>query len=608
MKLTGSHGGRRLTRSVTLAVILLLAVVTLSFSYRTWLHPAAPQPAGGEVALFSDVTDTIGLQFVHHAGGAHQYFMPAIMAGGVALLDFDLDGDLDIFFVNGAGVHSGSVVPSEGHRNVLYRQEADGRFVDVTVDCGLGGRGYGMGVAVGDVNNDGYPDVYVTNYGPDRLYLNRGDGTFVDVTESAGIDNIRWGTSVCFVDVDRDGWLDLFVTNYINYDPARKCLDTLGRISDFCGPHLFAGTSDILYRNETGRALENGVQRMGERLMPHFVDVSLSAGIAEQPGPGLGVICADFNGDHWPDIYVANDLKPNFLWINQQTGQFRDEAVLRGCAFDRNGMAQSSMGMALGDVDGNATFDLFITNFARESNTLYLGIDSGACREDGVASGLGLPSLPYTGFGTAFLDVDHDGDLDVVTVGGRVSRPSSLERSEGKPAAGSAANHDFWSDYAERNQILLNDGRGRFREFLSPSEPFTAEAAVSRGLAIGDVDNDGDVDILVVNTAGRAKIYFNIAQKNGTWLQVRVVDPELGGRDAYGALVTVVAGERRLSQWANPGFSYLASCDPRLHFGLGQTDAVDRIEVLWPNGTKESFEGGTVNRLRVLERGEGHSP
>ena len=338
MKRTHSHGSRRLTRSVTPAAILLMAVVTLWFSYRTWLHSSAPQSTGDDVALFSDVTDTLELKFVHDAGGAIRYFMPAIMSGGVALFDFDLDGDLDIYFVNGAGVHSGSV-SDEGPRNVLYRQEADGRFVDVTADSGLGDRGYGMGVAIGDVNNDGYPDVYITNYGPDRLYLNRGNGTFTDVTKSAGIDNIHWGASVCFVDFDRDGWLDLFVTNYIDYDPARKCLDTLGKPSDFCGPHLFAGTADVLYRNETGKALKNGAQRADEPRMPRFADISFPAGISARPAPGLGVICADFNGDHWPDIYVANDLKPNHLWINQQNGRFRDEAVKRGCAFDRNGRA-----------------------------------------------------------------------------------------------------------------------------------------------------------------------------------------------------------------------------------------------------------------------------
>ncbi|MGH7202238.1 MAG: FG-GAP repeat domain-containing protein, partial [Planctomycetaceae bacterium] len=424
--------------------------------------------------LFTDVTAEAGIEFLHVTGRRGRYFFPDVMAPGGAMLDFDLDGDLDILLINSG---SPKAAADDHGSNRLYRQEPGGRFADVTEGSGLEGGDYGMGVAVGDVNNDGRPDVYVTNYGPDRLYLNQADGTFLDITEAAGIDNPQWGASACFVDYDRDGRLDLMVTNYVDYYPSRQCVDGRGR-EDFCGPQVFFGTADKLYRNESGSGTT-----------VRFTDVSLSSGIAHQRGPGLSVTAADFNGDRWPDIYVANDGAANFLWINQRDGTFRDEAVLQGVANDALGRAQAGMGIAVGDVNGDAAFDLFVTHLAGETNTLYLS-DAAGFRDAGPSAGLAGPSFPYTGFGTALADLDHDGDLDALVVNGRVKRPESA-------SAGDEADTNFWRSYAEPNQISLNDGDGRFEEFSSSADPFTSAVDASRGLAAGDIDNDGDLDVLV---------------------------------------------------------------------------------------------------------------
>jgi hypothetical protein len=561
-----------------------------------------------------DVTDELGLDFVHEAGKPGRYFFPAIMSAGGALFDYDCDGDLDIYLVNGVAeetVDRAGNEPSPRATNRLYRQEPSGRFVDVTEGSGLDDAGYGMGVAVGDVNNDGFPDVYVTNFGSDRLFLNQRDGTFLDVTKQAGIDNALWGASACFFDYDRDGWLDLFVTNYVDYYPSKKCPDPKGR-QDFCGPQVFLGTTDKLYRNVSGNVDRSGLERQhhdGDSPV-RFVDVSLEAGIAQQRGPGLGVVCADFDGDHWPDIFVANDRTANFLWINRHDGTFRETAILRGCAYDSQGRGQASMGVTLGDVNGDLNFDLLVTHMAGEANALYLGGDVAALRDAAVTSGLAGPSFPNTGFGTAFVDIDHDGNLDLAVVNGGVKRPaprSQRQLTHQSDAGPNDSGNTFWKSYEEFNQIFLHDGEGRFREFSSKADRFTSTAGVSRGLAVGDIDNDGDLDLLVTNTAGTARLYRNDANKAGNWLQVRAVEPAAGGRDAYLAVVTVTAGRQRWTRLINPGFSYLSSSDPRVHFGLGANETVDRIEVLWPDGTAETFAGGAVNRVRILKHGTGQT-
>jgi hypothetical protein len=547
--------------------------------------PAVTSPqAPAKPGWFRDVTEEVGLDFVHDAGPTGRYFMPQIMGSGAALFDFDGDGLLDIYLVNNGG--------PAGRTNRLFHQGRDGRFTDVSAGSGLDVAGYGMGVAIGDVNNDGRPDVLLTEYGGVRLFLNNGNGTFTDVTREAGLDRLLWGTSASFVDYDRDGWLDLVVVNYVDYEPSRSCGDP-GGSRDYCGPHMFPGTVTKLYRNLGAAPGKAGAVR--------FEDVTLNAGLGGTPGPGLGVVCADFNGDRWPDIFVANDGQPNRLWINQKDGTFKDEAAARGIAYNGMGQAQAGMGVALGDLDGTGAPSLFVTHLIAETNTLWKQGKTGAFEDRTAAAGLVRTRWRGTGFGTVLADFDQDGALDLAVVNGRVARDARFATD---PAA-AAGLDPFWRPYADRNQLFANDGKGAFRDVSLENDPFCGSAAVSRGLAVGDVNGDGALDLLVTTVAGRARLYRNVAPDRGHWLLVRAVDPALGGRDAYGAEVTVHAAGRRRKCWLNPGSSYLCSNDPRAHFGLGGAERVDAIDVIWPDGSEEVFAGGPVDQVVVLRKGEG---
>jgi hypothetical protein len=327
----------------------------------------------------------------------------------------------------------------------------------------------------------------------------------------------------------------------------------------------------------------------------HFEDVTAKAGLGRTPGPGLGVVCADFSGDHWPDILVANDAKPNRLWINQKDGTFKDEAVARGVAYNGLGHPEGNMGIALGDVDGDGLFDVYITHLTEETNTLWGQGPRGLFRDRTAAAGLASPRWRGTGFGTVLADFDHDGAPDLAVVNGRVGR-TKLAR----PEAGLGS----WGPYAERNQLFANDGTGRFRDLSPRNGPFCGTAAVSRGLACGDLDGDGALDLVVTTLAGRARVYRNVVPGRGHWLLVRALDPALR-RDAYGAEITVEAGGRRWRRWVNPGYSYLCSNDPRAHFGLGPAGHVDAVRVVWPDGAEEVFPGGAADRSVVVRKGEG---
>jgi hypothetical protein len=321
-------------------------------------------------------------------------------------------------------------------------------------------------------------------------------------------------------------------------------------------------------------------------------------------------VCGDFNGDRWPDIFVANDRVANFLWLSGGDGTFQDEAVLQGAAYDGQGRGQADMGIACGDINDDGRFDLLVTHMRGESYALYLGEGSLGFTEAASPAGIGGETFPFTGFGTGFADLDHDGDLDLAVVCGRVERaPLNEEEPESRRdlLASLDAISEFCAFYAETNQIFLNNGEGRFAAFQSTTDPFVNEFAVTRGLAFGDVDNDGDLDLLVNNASDKAKLYRNDSKKQGNWLVIRTVDPRLGNRDAYGAVVTVVSGGTRWVRLSNPAYSYCSSNDPRVHFGVGSVKVVDRIEVLWPDGNAESFQGGPVNRHLVLERGGGQA-
>jgi hypothetical protein len=544
-------------------------------------RPAAPPTLRDEgPAWFEDITAECGLDFVHDAGPTGTYFLPQVIGSGAALFDFDNDGRLDVYLLNNGG-------PDAKSTNRLFHQGVDGRFSDVSAGSGLDIAGHNMGVAIGDVNNDGFPDVLVTQYGGIKLFLNNGNGTFTDVTKDSGLDSPLWGTSAAFFDYDRDGWLDLVLVHYVDYNPSWQC-NYAGGTPDFCHPTTFGPTVTSLYHN-----LGCAKTDMGGRV--RFEDVTVSSGLARLPGPGLGVACADFDGDGWPDIFVANDAAPNRLWVNRHDGTFRDEALPRGLAFNGMGKPQGNMGVALGDTAGSGSFfDVFVTHLTEETHTLWKQGPAGTYQDCTVAQGLANSFWRGTGFGTVLGDFDQDGALDLALVNGRVSR--------GKPALG-AAPGDFWQPYAERNQLFANLP-SKFCDVSGLNAAFCGKAAVSRGLACGDVNGDGALDLLVTTVAGRARLYRNVAPQRGHWLLVRAFDPALH-RDAYGARIQVQAGGRRWVGWVNPGQSYLCSNDPRVHFGLGSMAQVDALRVRWPDGLEEVFAGQVADRVVELRRGEG---
>lgn len=528
--------------------------------------------------FFTEITDQSQLHFIHNPVVDSSYYMPESIGSGGAFLDYDNDGDLDIYLINTAWRGEPGLI-DRPWTNRLFRQDSGLRFVDVTALAGLGDTGYGMGVAVGDIDNDGDVDVYVTNDGPDALYGNNGDGTFTNITQSAGIDNPVWGCSATFLDYDLDGFLDIYVANYVLNDTTVTCVYRDER-PDYCGPSVFPGIPDKLFRNDGDGT---------------FTDVSQSSGIAKGAGKGLGVISADFNGDHYPDIYVTNDLEANELWINQRDGTFRDEALMRGVALNEMGQVEASMGIAMGDIDGDENVDLFITHLRGQSNTLYHYVGAAGFQDETSIAGLAGMSLPYTGFGTGFFDYDHDGDLDLALVNGRVTRGDLRVKKEIS---------NYWDDYAEPNLLLENVGVGQFRNASGRAGLFSSRIENSRGLAFGDVDNDGDIDLLVMNEGGRARLYLNEVPGKGRWLMLRAVDPALQ-RDAIGAIITVIADGHRFSRQVAPGYGFLASHDMRVHIGLDAAVAIDRIEVLWPGGVRELFSVDSVDQFITLEKGQG---
>lgn len=506
------------------------------------------------------------------------------MGSGAAVLDYDNDGRLDLYLLQGGTERSKSL-------NRLYHQGSDGRFTDATNGSGLGIADYGTGVAVGDINNDGLPDVLVCGYRKVRLFLNTGRGKFRDVTKQIGINNPYWAVSAAFFDYDRDGWLDLIIVNYVDYI-ERSCPDPSG-LPDYCGPSSFTGTPSRLYHNL--RSLR------GDKKGVRFDDVTLTSGLGQAPGPGLGVVPLDFNSDGWPDILITQDGKPNRLWINQHNGTFQDEASVRGIAVNNAGEAQANMGIGVGDLDGRGLLCVYVTHLTEEGNTLWRQTSRGLFEDHTAAVGLAATQQRGTGFGIVLADFDNNGFSDIALVNGRVRRSQS--GSQKKQAVTGLGPH--WNSYAETNQIFANDGKNKFREISAVNPAFCATPNVGRGLACGDIWNDGSIALLTNSIGGRARLYRNVAPNRGHWLTVRAIDPRLGGRDAYGARITLTIGGRRSTSWINPAYSMACSNDPRAHFGLGSQSRVGRIEVLWPDGKQETFPPVKADRVLILRRGSG---
>jgi hypothetical protein len=525
-------------------VFVLAALAGLPLGCQRIDAPAAVPVSVPDIPWFEEITEQVGLNFIHDAGPLGNYFMPQQIGSGAALFDFNKDGRLDIYLLQNGG-------PTSNSTNRLYEQTPDGCFRDVSKGSGLDIAGYNMGVAVGDINNDGWPDVLVTQYDDIKLFLNQGNGSFRDVTQEAGISNPSWGTSAAFFDYDRDGWLDLVIANYVDYDPTLTCIGPY-RKPDFCSPKAFHGRVSRLFHNRGGSASWKG-----------FADVTESSGLGWLAGPGLGVVCVDFDGDGWLDIFIANDGRPNHLWINQKNGTFAEQAVAHGLAFNGMGQAQAGMGIAIGDVDGDGLLDVFVTHLTEEGNTLWRQGPPGLYRDRSANAGLMRPAARGTGFGTLLADFDNDGALDLAVVNGRVAALASVDDSSLGP---------FWSSYGERNHLFRGDGFGGFENLSRINPAFCGKINVARGLVRGDIDGDGAVDLLVTTIGGPARLYKNVAPHRGHWLQVRAVDPALG-RDALGALVRVRAGGRMHICSLHPAESFLCSSEALAHFGLGDAAA-----------------------------------
>jgi hypothetical protein len=537
--------------------------------------------------LFRDAAAETGLRFHHFTGAAGRYYMPEIMGSGAALLDYDNDGDLDVYLVQGAPLEPGGkplFPPPVGWQpgNRLFRNElvpsGTLRFTDVTAAAGVGHIGYGMGAATGDFDGDGFLDLYVTNFGANVLYRNTGDGAFRDVTREAGAGDPRWSSSASFVDYDRDGRLDLFVANYVDFTVRgnKRCYAATGEL-DYCTPKVYRPVPSRLLRNLGGGRFEDATER---------------AGIGAAYGPGLGVVAADFNGDGWPDFYVANDTAANLLWLNQRNGAFREAALESGAAYAADGMARAGMGVSAADFDGDGDDDIVVTNLTREGLTLFRNDGKGAFEDATLQFGLAEPTFPYTGFGAAWFDADNDGRLDLFLANGAVT---IMESQRGSPYP-----------FRQRNQLLQNPGDGRrFVERTAAAGPGFELQEASRAAAFGDLDNDGDIDIVVANNNGPARLLLNETPSRRHWLTVRL-EAAAGNRLGLGARVAVLRpGAPPLWRRAHTDGSYLSAGDCRVHFGLGDTAAVDVVLVEWPDGTRERFQSIPPDCIVTLRKGRG---
>ena len=546
-----------------------------------------------QVPLFREVAEEVGLKFHHFTGANGEYYMPEIMGAGVALFDYDNDDDLDVYVIQGTAfdptqdARRAKFPPAPGWRpgNRLFKnllsETGKLKFVDVTEKAGVGHVGYGMGVAIGDYDNDGFQDLYVTNLGSNVLYHNNGDGTFTDATAKAGVDDPRWSTSAAWVDYDRDGRLDLFVANYLDFTVRgnKHCYAPTGE-RDYCTPKMYQPVPARLFHNRGDGT---------------FQDVTEAAGIAAAVGPGLGIVCADFNGDGWPDIYVANDGAAAHLWINQRNGTFKETSLLSGTAYSVDGLPQAGMGVAAGDFDGDGDQDIFKTNLTNEGANLYVNDGHGNFNDASAEFGLLLPTFPYTGFGTEWFDYDNDGRLDLFIANGAVNRLESL-RGSAYP-------------FGQPNQLFHNEGEGKkFREMTGVAGPAFAATEVSRGAAFGDIDNDGAVDIVVANNNGPLRLLLNQSRSlnRNHWLVVRL-EANHGNRYGIGALVELRQKGRKLLRRAHTDSSYLSANDARVHFGLGEDPKIEDLIVCWPDGQQEAWDKIQADRIVTIRQGTGRS-
>ncbi len=551
-------------------------VVVVGVAFALW----AAAPRADTSIAFVDVAVEAGLQLLNVSGGQDKDYIVESVGNGAAFFDFDNDGHLDVLIVNGSTRER--LVAGGDPLVALFRNDGRGRFTDVTARSGLGARrGWGMGVCIADYDNDGFQDVYVTAFGGNVLWRNNGDGTFSDVTRQAGVGHTGWGTGCAFGDYDRDGYVDLYVANYVLFDdrtiPARGTTPNCRfmEVDVFCGPRNLEGEPDVLYRNNG-----NGT----------FADVTESAGVAGPAYYGFGVLFADLNDDGWPDIYVANDSVPNLLFVNQRDGTFSEEGLITGVALSGDGRPQAGMGVGVGDYTGNGLLDVVVTNFSHDHTTLYENDAPGFLTDSSYAAGIAATAGPYLGWGVGFLDVDNDGRLDVFVANGHIY--PQVDR------------HALGTRYRQANQLFHNRGNGRFHHVAQASAGGLGVERSSRGAAFGDFDNDGDLDVLVINIDDRPTLLRNDSGAGNRWIAVRLVG-EKSNRDGIGARVRATIGGQTQTTEVRSGGSYMSHHDMRAHFGLGRAVQVDRLEIRWPSGHVDSATGLAAGRFYVAQEGKG---
>lgn len=559
-------------RALQLFIPFLAAFVSLVSP--NCFPPTQAESSAPSAQIFTDVTEEAGITWRHFSGESLDRFLIETMGGGVAFLDFDGDGLQDLFFVNGGETpHGKSTLPI---RNALYRNLGNGKFQDVTAKAGLDRLTfYGMGVAAGDFDNDGFPDLYVTGFPSSALFHNNGDGTFTNVTDRAGVKNAgRWAASAAWFDFDRDGYLDLVVTNYadFSFDDVKKC--ELDGKPAYCAQKIYSGMPLTLYHN-------NGDGT--------FTDVSERSGLAKLVGRALGVVAVDANDDGWTDLFVARDASPNLLLINQRNGTFRDVAVDSEVAYNSDGVAKAGMGVDAGDFNGDGKPDFVVTNFNEEYHSLFVSGSSTLFDDKSVSSRLAEYTKPFVGWGIHFIDYDNDGNLDLIIANGHINQAIEATRLDVK--------------YKEPPLLLRNDGRGRFQNMREFAGTSFATGQSARGIAVGDFNNDGGLDAAFTRLDEKPVLLRNNEGQNHSWIGLELQGTK-SNRDGIGSKITIDVGKRKLVRWITGGASYLSSHDKRVIVGLGEAPVFVAItgEIRWPSGTIQHLSNLERNRyLKIVE-------
>ena len=546
-------------------------VPRLAGSALAWLGLLAGALAGGPIQL-KDVTQETGITFIHTDGGCGRRYIVETVSAGLALFDYDNDGDVDIYFLNGAPLPGTKV--DEPPTNALYRNDGRWRFTDVSHEAGVADIGYGLGVAVGDYDNDGDQDLYLNNFGPNVMYRNNGDGTFTDATQPTGTQNgNRVGAGACFLDIDKDGDLDLYVANYLEFSFEGHVPVTIHGVPVYPGPNRYPPLPDTLYRNDGDGT---------------FTDVSVESGVAAHAGWGMGIVCSDYDNDGDPDIFVGNDVAENFFFENDGTGKFEEVGLVVGASYDLRGNPQGSMGVDCGDYNNDGRLDFYQTSYQGQHAVLYENVGGSLLEDVTLVTGAGAGTVPYVTWGNGLVDFDSDGDRDIFVACGHLY--DTVDRL------------DDTTSYLARNILLMNTGDGRFVNVSRQSGDGLAVKLSSRGAAFDDLDGDGDVDAVILNSRREPTILRNDSDSDNHWVQIRLRGVK-SNRDGVGARVTVVAGDLTQVDEVHSGRGYQSHYGTRLHFGLGDHDRIDRIEVRWLGGGVDVLADPATDRALTIVEG-----